>query len=546
MKNAVVLCILFIVGCSHFTPVTVEEHEFGHSAERAAELYEQGNAYFKEKEYQNGINRFEEIIANYENTSAYEPALYLAAFSHYKLRNFKEATSFGEKLLKEFPHSDYTTNAFSLVGESYYQRAEDYKATHNLTKYYLQTDDLSGQEKAYSRIMTMLPELSIKDLEKLHRAFMSYPIDEHILYHLAQVEAREGKKKEAERDFNLLVRRFPNTQYAVEAQEYKRFMGLGEATGRCGILLPLTGEYAQLGQRLMEIVEIFEEAMILPFSLHVLDTKSDPIEATLAASRLIEGMHVDFIVAPIRLVEAFGVCGVASGEAVPVILPMTSESRFEMIPLVYTTSLTHDEQARLIARYAMYDLGIKTYAVLHPDQPKYKSIATVFGNEIVKNNRELFAVANFQQDSITLKVQLEAIAQTLPEAIFLPMDKDMLINATAQIAYYGMETALLLGIDTFKDEKVPRLGERYVEGALFAASAPIDSLTVKEFRKTGFKEDDEFAAKFFSTLWKLRLLGGYNRSTLPGSIASIIKGRKVAYIYRVHNGEFVKLAEISE
>jgi len=58
--------------------------------------------------------------------------------------------------------------------------------------------------------------------------------------------------------------------------------------------------------------------------------------------------------------------------------------------------------------------------------------------------------------------------------------------------------------------------------------------------------DDDFAAKFFTTLWKLRLLGGYNRSSLPDRISNIIKGRKVAYIRRIHDGEFVKLAEVAE
>jgi outer membrane assembly lipoprotein YfiO len=545
MKSTVVLSILCILACGHFTPVSVEEYEYGYSAERAAELYEQGNMHFKEDAYQNAIHKFEEIVANHENTSAYEPALYLLAFSHYKLKNFDDASSFGERFIKKFPTSTYTTNALSLVGESYYQLTEDYKASYYLLKYYLATEDIKGREKARERIMLMLPELSIKELEKLHRTFMAHPIDEHILYNLAQIEAREGKKKEAERDFNLLVRRFPNTEYAFEVQEYRRFMGLGEASGRCGILLPLTGEYSQLGQRLKEIVEIFEKELILPFSVHVIDTKSDPIEAILAASRLIESMHVDFIIAPIRLVEAFGVCGAASSEGVPVVLPMTSESRFEMIPLVYTTGLTHEEQARVIARYAMYDLGIKTFAVLHPDQTRYRNIGNVFANEIVKNNRHVSAIVSFQQDSITLKVPLEHIAETRPEAIFLPMDKDMIINATAQIAYYGLEGVQILGIDTFEDEKVPRLGERYVEGAVFAASAPIDSLTMREFSKTGFA-DDEFAAKFFSTLWKLRLLGGYNRSSLPARMADIVKGKKVAFVRRIHDGEFVKLAEIAE
>lgn len=537
-------CILCLT-CAHFEYAGLEELESSAAPEKAAIIYERGNTYFKEKDYQNAIKEFTKIITKYENTDAYEPALYLTAFSYFKLKKYREAASLGEQFIKEFPNSSYYLNAASLVGESFYQRTEDYKAAYYLMKYYSLTDDSTGRKKSFKRIMTTLPELSIKELEKLHRIFMASSIDEHILYNLAQLEAREGKKREAERDFNLLLRRFPDTQYSLEVEEYKRFIGLGEATGRAGILLPLTGEHAQVGQELLAIVKLFERNKYLPFSLHVLDTKSDPIEASLAAAKLVDDIHVDFLVAPIRLIEAFGVCGFAYGKGIPVILPMTSETRFEAIPIVFTASQNRKEQARLIAEYSMYDLGITDFAILYPDQVKYKDIATAFANEVMRNNRRVVAMVGFQSDSITLKRELEAIKEKTPQAIFLPMDEDMIINATAQIAYYGLEEVQLLGIDTFKDEKVPRLGEKYVEGVVFAAPASIDSLTLKRFTREGYKEDD-FAAKFYYTLWQLSELTKYNRSSLPSLIATILKSKIVSSIYQIRNGEFIKLAEVSK
>lgn len=547
MKKVLWFGAILLISCAHIKPTVLKEYESSIASEKAAVIYEKGNNYFKEKDYKNAINELKDIILKYENTDAYEPALYLTAYSFYKLNEFKKAATLGEKFIKEFPNSSYYLNATSLLGESYFKLAEDYKAAYYLTKFYTQSKDSVARKKAFEHIVMVLPELSIKQLEKLHRIFMSDPVDEHILYCLAQIEVREGKKKEAERDFNLLIRRFPNTMYTFEVQEYKIFIGLGETTGRAGILLPLTGKFSSIGQKLLEIIEIFEKNKSLPFSIYFLDTKSDPIDATIAAVKLIEEIHVDFLIAPISISsgEAFGVCGLAYGKGIPLILPMTSEGKFESIPHIFTSGLNSEEQAKVIANYSMYDLAIMKFAILYPDIPKYKSIAEAFANEVTKNNRELVTMVSFQPDSITLKWELKAIKEKNPEAIFLPMDKNMIINTAPQIAYYGLEHVKLLGIETFNDEKVPRLGEKYVEGAVFTAPSPIDSLTLKEFKKQGYKEDD-FAAKFFYTLWRLKELKNYNRGVLPRSISKILKGRKISNIYKIKNGEFIKLAEVSK
>jgi ABC-type branched-subunit amino acid transport system substrate-binding protein len=423
--------------------------------------------------------------------------------------------------------------------------AQDYKATYYLTKYYVQSQDSVGVPKAFERILGMLPELSIAELEKLHRTFMAEEIDEHFLYHLARLEAQEGKEEEAERDFNLLVRRFPNTRYLYEAEEYKRFISLGEASGKAGVLLPLTGKFSNIGESLLKVVRAFERKRLLPFSLHVIDTKSDPIEATLAAARLIEELNVDFLIAPISSFEAFGVCGYTFGKTVPLILPMSTEARFEAIPLVFTRGQTSEEQARVIAQYSAYDGGINRYAVLFPDDDRYRSIADAFAQEVIRNNREIVAMVTFQTDSITLKAELEAIKDREPEALFLAMDSDMIINVAPQVAYYGLDTIALLGTDTFNSERVPRLGEKYVEGSMFAAPSAMDEEITKQLRDAGLTIS-EFNARFYSTLWQLRTIRDYERANLARLIEQTLHGTQVFSIYQVKDGEFVKLADISK
>lgn len=541
MKKSVLLVTMVFLACAGFRPVVLDQYE----SNKASEIYQKGNEHFKNKEYEEAIKELEIILQRYEKTEAFEPSLYITAFSYYKLNKYKEAAALGEKFVQEFPVSDFFLNAASLVGESYYKLNENYKAAYYLAKFFTDSEDSDLRKKALRHILDILPKLALKELEKLHRTFISDPVDEHILYNLAQIEARDGKKEEAERDFNLLTRRFPKTVYTMEVQEYQRYIDLGETSNRAGVILPLSGKWADIGQKLVEIMEMFERESNLPFTIHYLDTRSDPVDATLAAGRLINDMNVDFIICLTSIYNAFGVCGLAYGRGIPVILPMTSEARLEQIPLVYTTGQRQDEQARIVARYAMANLRLVRFAVLYPDIVKFKVVADAFASEVARLQGEVVTMISFDPDSITLKWELMAIKEKRPQAIFLPMDKDMLINTAPQIAYYGLLNIQLLGIDTFKDEKVPRLGEKYVEKAIFASAAPIDSATLEEYHRSGYKDDD-LTAKFFYTLWQLRELKNYNRSILPKLISDILKERKISYIYQVRQGEFFKLAEITE
>ena len=547
MKSLTIIfsTIIMLLSCAYIGPKGRTGIESDRAAEEAAVIFERGNDLFKRKDYSNALIAFEEIVSEYEGTEPYEHALYLGAFCQYKLARFRNAVDFSEKYIKEFPDSKYYLNALSLAGESYFNLAEDYQAVYYLTKYYVQSEDSSGRQKAFERILNLLSGLSLDELERLHRIYMAEDIDEHILYHLAQLEAEKGKKDEAERDFNLLMRRFPDTRYLYEAEEYKRFINLGEATGRVGILLPLTGKFSSIGQNLLKVIRVFEENRLLPFSLHAIDTKSDPIDATLAAARLVEELGIDFLIAPVSSFEAFGISGYALGKSIPLILPMSVEARFESIPLVFTRGQTDEEQARVIARYSAYDGGINRYAVLFPNDSRSRSIAQAFAKEVTRNNREIVAMVSFPADSITLQHELETIRESEPQALFLAMDTDMIINVAPQVAYYGLEEVTLLGTESFHSERVPRLGEKYVENAFFATPSAIDQEVSRKLRAAGLSVD-EFSARLYSVLWQLRNIRNYERTSLPRFIGEAIRSNEMFTVYQIKDGEFVPITNISK
>jgi len=525
-------------------PKSTEDEKSDLVSAKAASIYEKGNELFKQKEYSAATVEFEKIISEYANTAAYEPALYLNTIAHFRSENFERAIFYGDKFLGEFPSSKYLNNVLAVLGQAYYKEADDYQAAYYLIKYYLQVDDSLSQSAAFTTVLEILPKLDIAPLEKLHRAYMVEAIDEHILYTLARVELNADRKKDAQRDFELLIRRFPDTRYSMELNDYMRVISLGETTGRIGVLLPLTGKFAASGQKLLELLKKFQQEKKPPFSIVTQDTKSDAVEAILAANRLAED-KVDFIIGPIFSFEAYGVCGLTYAKSMPVILPVL-ESRFEAIPLVYTTSPSSEEQARAIARYAVNQMQLNTFAVIYPEITKFKDLAQAFQSEVVKCGKQVTISESFDPDSITLKWEMERIKKQKVEAIFLAMDTDMIINTAPQVIYYQLENVRLLGVDYFHNEKIPRYAEKTVENAVFAATPPMDSSAVVEYRQFAPGDNDFLAIRFFQILWQLQNLPPYNRSTLPGILAEIFQGQQTFYIYTIHNGDFMKLTEVTK
>ncbi|MCX7994193.1 MAG: penicillin-binding protein activator [candidate division WOR-3 bacterium] len=531
------LFLLIFFNCMPLTP------RLTNIADRSTEHFEAGNNHFKAKEYEKAIIELEKVVRDYPGTEAYEPALYLLTFSYYRINSFEKAAHFGERFVKEFPHSNYLVKILGLLGDTYLKLLDDYRAGYYLIKFYKQSSDEFEKETAYKKIIQLLSEMSLENLERLHRNFLGEPIDEHVLYYLIKAEIKAGKEKDAERDFKLLTRRYPETVYAGEFKDFKKITELGSTSRIAGILLPITGKYARYGEKLKEILKIFDKNNYLPFSTILMDTKSDPVEAIIVAKKLIDEKKVDFIIGPLFSIEALGVAGYSSAKGIPLVVPTNIELKLNSLSMVFTPAQTLEQQARAVARYSIKQLGLNRFAVLFPDIPRYATLAGIFAEEIKKNDGDVIAAESFNPDSVTLRYELERIKRRKPEAIFLAMDADMLINTAPQIYYYGLEGVKILGTESFENEKVIRLGEKYVESAIFATSS-IDTTIIQEMAKNGFETSDPLVSKFFQTLWILRQMGGYERVNLNSKLSEIFLKERNFNIWTIRNGEYVKLTEL--
>ncbi|MCP4572389.1 MAG: amino acid ABC transporter substrate-binding protein [bacterium] len=243
------------------------------------------------------------------------------------------------------------------------------------------------------------------------------------------------------------------------------------SAGRIGVLAPLTGRYALLGNAyvdacMLAVVAANAEADSV-FELQVEDTAGDPVVAALAARRLCaEGGSIALVGAMLSSTTATAAV-VADQWQVPVVSPTATNDRvWELGGGIYQPNLTSVYEIRLLAELLVPVLLKERVAILHPDDPEGRRHAEVFRTEIESVGGEIVHVAAFAPRSTDFRAPILAVRETRPEVIFVPASVDQMALVAPQLDFYRCGS-LVVGLSGFNS---PRLLERagtVLEGLVF-------------------------------------------------------------------------------
>ena len=215
---------------------------------------------------------------------------------------------------------------------------------------------------------------------------------------------------EAIRVLETLTQTYPTTRYRPEAE---RLMGLssGESDAlptvppfKLGIALPLNEDAAALSQQLfngihMAVNEYNSRAPILDseafssspkITMVFRDTNNNPEQARQAIRDLVEVEQVDAIIGPLFSNEAIAAAGEAERLQTVLIAPLaTAEAVSFNKTYVFQANPTLELRGRLMARFAVNSLGLKSLGILADDS----------------NSESLGMVRGFQKEFYELQEQ---------------------------------------------------------------------------------------------------------------------------------------------
>jgi len=236
---------------------------------------------------------------------------------------------------------------------------------------------------------------------------------------------------------------------------------------KVGLLLPLTGKNAAIGQALLQAAEmaLFERAPT-EFELVVRDTEL-PGGAGAAAQQLL-GQRVKLILGPLFGHQVPLAAAAARTGNVPLI--SFSNDRSVAAPNAFVMGVLPQIQVERVVSYAV-GRDLKRFAALLPDNPFGRSVASALQSSMLEHQAALSIVDFYNPNSPDLHVNIERIAKARMEydALLIPEGGERLKLFAQYMSYYGFDqtTSRFLGSSLWNDPSLTQ--EPVLVGSWFAA-----------------------------------------------------------------------------
>jgi len=274
-------------------------------------------------------------------------------------------------------------------------------------------------------------------------------------------------------------------------------------TSKIGIILPLSGRYAQFGEQALKgallAADIFEarshgskepgdQANIQPMHVEVLvkDTQGDPIASAKAVEELTLNENVVGIIGPLLSITATDTARKAQELRTPIITLSQKEGLTNMGHYIFRNFLLPSEQARAIAAYAINKLKHKKFAILYPNSPYGLELANLFKEEVKKGNGEIAAEEQYKEGQTYFGKEITKLFKIKEtekkegrrkikifettvkvDALYIPDYFDTIGLIAPHLAYYNIKDVKLLGSSGWNSPKLIDMAGRYVENSVF-------------------------------------------------------------------------------
>lgn len=356
--------------------------------------------------------------------------------------------------------------------------------------------DQKQADKLIEQAGTVVSEqLSAAQLAEAAFMFSRSPVGQVAGLQLALRSWQAGDMVTARRQVEAVLQQpnaFPGREEAVRLRD--RLAGAPIKSQVLGVILPLSGRYAAFGKAVRRGMELALEQLgntEYPMQLLFKDSAGDPDQSARAVSELANAEQALAVLGPLTGAAAEAAAERAQLERLPLLTLSQRNGLAETGPYVFRTSLTSAMQARALARFAIDERGLRTFAVLAPDSRLGQEMNRHFvaeverlGGSIVASRSYAAEATDFRRQILLLKGEdpdapeppkpLEPPAETeeevpeLPfEALFIPDYAERIGLIAPQLAYYGVRDVALLGINGWNDPELLRLAGGYVEGAVF-------------------------------------------------------------------------------
>lgn len=262
---------------------------------------------------------------------------------------------------------------------------------------YSQALSQAGEDKKQyliSKVESVLAKMPAKDIEEFIEIKNTYIPKPLLLYWLGLNYALENNAVKSKEILETFLSQYPDHYYYKDAYDLVQVIKKSFFNrDTIGCLLPLTGKYAIFGQRALSGIQLAIQELSKKYSkefkIIIIDTQADPDKAIEGVKQLHQ-KNVAGILGPLLTVSEAG------QEAEKLHIPMIALTQKSEFPFqgdyLFANFITPEMQVQTLGAYLFLELGIKTVAILYPNEKYGKKYMELFWDIVDEYNGEVVGV----------------------------------------------------------------------------------------------------------------------------------------------------------
>ena len=552
------------------------------------------------KNFSEARNSYRQLMDAYPGNPLVPNAVVARLHTFYQEGQYKIVIDEAEKSTFQAFAAPQLLRLLTIKGDSYAALGACPDAVMSYSQAY---EMAQGAEKEVvaAKVQSSVIQLSSPEIQSLLKVVKPPYVTGLLWYQLAINEAAQGRFEEASVWIGQLLDSTPDHPLAEDAR--RRAVEYAEASRfdrrTVGCLLPLSGPYQVYGERALRGIQLalsrYGVMKNSEIKLLIQDTGSDPSKAAAGLQKLVE-QKAAVVIGP--LVTAEPAAAEAQKCGMPIIVLTQKENISEIGDYVFRNFLTPRMQVEQAVDYAIRTLGLKRFAILHPDEKYGKIFMGLFGDAVVARGGSVCCVESYAPNQTDFADVIKKIAGTyrrMPQelkpidplqtggmtgdgsnvekptvdfdALFIPDAPKNVELILPQLAYHDVEGMYLIGTNLWHHPELAKTCQQFIQKAIipdgfFPESQMPD---VQEFvrifedtfgEKPGFVEAVSYDTAVM--LFQLVHRGVDSRSALRRELISIrdfpgVTGKtsftesgdalKKLYLLRVRGDRFVEISQ---
>ena len=483
---AVVLGLALVGGCGgQPNPVTDEQARLGEDQlVRAQRLYSQMKREFSLHRDRKVLQQAGNLLDYYKGFPRNDEVLSMAVQAASRLEDYQLALSLTDEFLTDFPGSSLLDQRLLRGGEIALATGDTLLAAGYLVQHFNRDPERASRSDGEPRAAEVFQAIAPDQLDRFLDIEEGGPIWPYLAFLQVRNRLELGDYRAAEAVGDRMAVLDGDNMWLGRARDLlngqsPQQMVFQRPSGpvninRIGVLAPLTGRYAVLGNAFVDAclmaLEKGNAESGRQFELLVEDSGGDPVGSALAARRLCAEDGCVVLFGPMMSDPTASAAVVADLYGVPLVSPTATNDRiWQLGDRIFQTNLTDFYEVRLLAQLGTTILLKERYGIIHPEDDEGRRTADVFAAEVEEMGGQVVARASFPPQGTDFREAILKLKEKRPEVIFAPGSVDQMVMLGPQLDFYRAG-ALIMGLSNWNSTKLVNRAGTQLERAIFASN----------------------------------------------------------------------------